>query len=93
MGASFTAVTAKDTVAVSVSGSAAPFVVPLSLSVYSNLAGPLKFSVGENTTSVPTMLTLPPTALARDVMLSVWPISVPAPPALSLASRLAIEMV
>ena len=84
VGSSLTATMVKFTTAVSVSGSGAPFVVPLSVIVYSKLAGPKKFSVGVNTTSPPTTDTVPPTAAPAAVIVSVWRPSFG--PALSFAS-------
>ena len=71
IGASFTSVTVKLAVAVSVRGAAAPLVVPSSRTVYSKLAAPLKSSEGVNSTFVPLIATVPPTALPTRLTVSV----------------------
>ena len=56
------------------------------------LSAPLKFAVGVNNTSVPTIWTVPPTAFVTLVMVSVWPLSL-AGPVLSLPSSVANGLV
>src|ERR1700674_420290 len=67
-------------------GSGKPLLVPLSRGVYLKLAMPKKLLLGVNSTFVPWMITVPPTGLLTELMVSVCPLSL-AGPGESLAVR------
>src|SRR3989442_500587 len=80
VGASFTSVMTKWTNADAlVFGSATPFVVPLSSTVYWKVAVPLKLAAGVKRTVPATMLTVPPTGLLTVLTVRVWPLSLAGP--------------